>query len=928
MKILANRIVVSLIVIVVLAFVWEFYAKPVTGPLYIAAVREYKAENYSRSLELLDTAYLIDPNDTTILTLMGWSYHKIGRFSDAQQKFDRALWLDPESQDARLGLAHSWVEVGDGEQALQLFNQLPPDYQDSPDVRVGMARAHRMKGENQAALKLLAQVRWQDPENTLAAKELRLLIGSEDLDVLTAWQLGPSPRPSQMVVAARLREGYFEVPDNQEWKRFYVAGVNIGPATPGHFASEPQTAVETYLKWLDEIGALGANTIRAYTLLPPAFYRALLLYNSRHSDAPLYLLQEIWLKDPPDGNLFDEVFTEDFEQEIRNVVDAIHGRGDLPIQPGHAGGIFAADVSPYVLGWLVGREIEPRVVIITNYRNRDKKSFAGRYLSIAEGNATEVWLTQRCNAVVEYEAEEYNWQRPVAFVNWPPLDPLFHPTETPLVEERRIRRSLGELIVPAVAGIPDDDDMVSLDEEKISPQAEFLAGYFAVYHLYPFYPDFITFDPVYRRAQDREGLNSYWGYLTDLKKHFQKTPFLVGEYGISTSIGIAHFNPNGWNHGGLEEEQQGEVLVRLTQNIHDAGFAGGLVFEWLDEWWKHNWIANDFEQPFERNALWHNDMDPEQFFGLQKFVPSAPPDFRDIYWAPVAAPGGDGAAAFPRIDRVAVATDPSALYLTLHLDMPKETAIEWEEVNYLLALNTCGGPCGSRSLPQPGLRSLRYESGFNFLVEIQGPGRTQLLVARNYNPYRPLPVRGLPELVDISHVAGQGTGVSDTSEFEEIIVQVNRRRYGRDGTFFPADRYSRSLLTYGVFEPESPEYNSLGQWYYDPDKQELRLRLSWGLLLVMDPSSGFVYWAIDGDGKPAGIHSDQIGLAAFAYRPSPSPSADPQVVPERNLSGSLAPMAISWPEWDRLSTTQVPKKSYFMLRPEFERLTGRTQEGR
>ena len=33
MKLLTNRIVVSLIIVVVMSYIWEFYGKPVTGPL-------------------------------------------------------------------------------------------------------------------------------------------------------------------------------------------------------------------------------------------------------------------------------------------------------------------------------------------------------------------------------------------------------------------------------------------------------------------------------------------------------------------------------------------------------------------------------------------------------------------------------------------------------------------------------------------------------------------------------------------------------------------------------------------------------------------------------------------------------------------------------------------------------------------------------
>src|SRR5205807_2604953 len=53
-----------------------------------------------------------------------------------------------------------------------------------------------------------------------------------------------------------------------------------------------------------------------------------------------------------------------------------------------------------------------------------------------------------------------------------------------------------------------------------------------------------------------------------------------------------------------------------TREIREAGLAGGLVFAWLDEWFKHTWVTIDLELPAERTRLWHNVMDAEQNYGL------------------------------------------------------------------------------------------------------------------------------------------------------------------------------------------------------------------------------------------------------------------------------------------------------------------------
>ena len=624
MRRLRNRITLSLFVVLALAYVWEFHFRPMSSPLYTSGVEEYRSGDYERALELLEKAYRIDPNNTALLTLLGWTHLKLGDVSAALPYFERALRLDPRLQDAREGLAYSRLEAGEYREALGEFDRLGPQRKKSAEIRAAQARAYRRLGENRKALEIALEVLDDNPEHRLARGELERLTGLENPEIaraVSSVSFTEPVRPSSLQVPARLRDGYFEIRQEQDWKRIYVAGVNVSAGVPGRFASDPLTDPRVYRNWMNRIGEMGANSIRIYTILPPAFYRALLVYNLKHSNQPLYLFQEIWLEHPANDNLFHPDFTADFQREMRDAVDVVHGRADIPIRRGHAGGIYTADVSPYLLGWLVGREVEPRVVITTNLRNPGVGSFTGRYLKISGGNPTEVWFTERCDYLTKYETEKYHWQHPVAFVNWPPLDPLHHPTEASLREELRIRRARGEPLAPLGLGIPDDNDTVSLDEEKVIPQPELRAGYFALYHIYPFYPDFLLLDKNYLKAQDSYGPNSYWGYLEQFRRHFQRTPVLVGEYGLSTSVGIAHFNPNGWNHGGLSEAEQGVAMARLTQNIRDAGFAGGIVFEWIDEWWKRNWITVDFEKPFERSPLWHNDMNPEQSFGIMKYLP-------------------------------------------------------------------------------------------------------------------------------------------------------------------------------------------------------------------------------------------------------------------------------------------------------------------
>ena len=77
---------------------------------------------------------------------------------------------------------------------------------------------------------------------------------------------------------------------------FEIRGVNLGSGIPGHFATDYAIDKETYLRWFEEIQAMGANCIRVYTLLQDDFYNAFWEYN-KDREQPLYLIHGLWVND-------------------------------------------------------------------------------------------------------------------------------------------------------------------------------------------------------------------------------------------------------------------------------------------------------------------------------------------------------------------------------------------------------------------------------------------------------------------------------------------------------------------------------------------------------------------------------------------------------------------------------------------------------
>ena len=221
----------------------------------------------------------------------------------------------------------------------------------------------------------LARSAWRrgDPIATAHATRaaLRLAPNRPDLQALLVQAapdgerppLPPRRRPETLALPARTAGERFEIRDAAgQWRPFYIQGVNLGVALPGHFPSEFPTDSSRYAGWLDTLSAMHANALRVYTILPPAFYRALRGWNMAHPDRPLWLIHGVWTELPPKHDFDDPEWKGAFRSEMRNVVDLVHGSTDLPPRPGHASGRYDADVSPWTLAYIIGREWEPYAV--------------------------------------------------------------------------------------------------------------------------------------------------------------------------------------------------------------------------------------------------------------------------------------------------------------------------------------------------------------------------------------------------------------------------------------------------------------------------------------------------------------------------------------------------------------------------------------
>ncbi|WP_246628257.1 hypothetical protein [Paenibacillus oenotherae] len=689
-----------------------------------------------------------------------------------------------------------------------------------------------------------------------------------------------------------------------------LKGVNMGIAKPGHFPGETAISKDEYRRWFEQIGAMNANVIRVYTLHPPGFYEALAEYNAK-AKHPLYLLHGTWINEDKLGasqDAYDPDLNKEFIQEIHRIIDVIHGEANIAAQPGHASGQYRADISKYVLGWVLGVEWNPAIVKATNDKHSSARDFEGRYFKTAQASPFENWLAGIMEETVSYEASRYSWQRPISFTNWVTTDLLDHPSE-PLPEE----------------------DMVSVNPNVIEPTTAFHAGYFASYHVYPYYPDFLNYETKYTEYKNQQGAkDSYAGYLNDLRKA-HRMPVVIAEFGVPSSRGMTHRNIYGWNQGAHSEQEQGEIDARLFENIRNEGMAGGLVFSWQDEWFKRTWNTMELDDP-DRRPFWSNAQTSEQQFGLLSFDPGNKPtiqvDGETGDWdkagiasvpmqsaGPVKAAGEDYEAQ--KLEQWYVASDERYVYF--RLDFGKDNQpFDWSKTGTMLLLDTIQDQ-GQHQLP--GGSGLKTEAGIDFVIDLKGPNKSRLVVDSYYDPFYYEYGELLNLLPKQDHANQKNNGV-----FHKSILALNRpldvpNVHGQT-LHLPLDSYETGLLIFGDGNPDHPAFHSLTDVSYNEKAHTVELRIPWQLLNMKDPSTREAMGDIWKEGLEGKTIIPGIKIAAVTYRPDSTNS--PDEVGGSDLIFSTAGISegqllqkdmaeYSWNTWEVPTYHERLKQSYYIL---------------
>ncbi|MFL5483086.1 MAG: tetratricopeptide repeat protein [Gemmatimonadaceae bacterium] len=822
----------------------------------------------------------------------GWTAYRANDMTVAEGEFKQALSLCPNEPGALTGAGYVAMRQGRLPDARALFAKAMARDSGSYDAVAGSGMAAYRAGDKKAAQSRFERLLRIAP-NDSTARDYLTRLGAISSEVV----LSNRARPAVMTMPARTGRRIIEVRSaNGQWMPTWIKAVNLGAALPGKFASEFPPNDSTYEKWIALIAQMGANTVRVYTIHPPHFYAALRTWNLAHPNHPLWLIHGVWTEPPPgkyEEKYDDPQWLNQFQREMQHVVALVHGDVAIPALPGHASGNYNADVSQWTTGYIVGREWEPYSVVGYNKLHPRNTSYVGKYITIAGSNPLESWLAQQCDFIISFEMDRYNAQRPIAYSNWPTLDPLDHPTETGKAQEIALLKARGEKIVEMPKEY--DNDAVGLDAVKMRATSLFNAGIFASYHAYPYYPEFMVVDPGYLTARSPEGASNYFGYLRGLVSHYGDMPVVISEYGVPSSRGSAHVQPQGWNHGGLSEADQARIDARLTRDIYASGAAGAGLFSLIDEWFKKNWVVSEFEQPSDRKRMWLNTLDAEENYGVVAMRAGA------LGAAPVI--DGDtsdwrGRPALYSAQSARKPTDPLRLkalrvaydeaYVYLRLDVGK---IDWSRAHYQIGVDTYQHQLGDTRLPNTGSKS---PVGVEFVIDLGGPNASQVLIDHPYNLSKPMLIPGSkPMAIQYVNNAPFKTVGNDAGKWDSLVVVTNRRRISRDGKIFPSISYNRNRLLYA-----KQSETTLADWYTNDATGVIEIRVPWGILQVTDPSSRSVLFGMADSVTPATAVTDGFRFLVESYDPSNRGTTGDQM-PRGGSTGTFAnPSTWTWPIWE------------------------------
>lgn len=593
--------------------------------------------------------------------------------------------------------------------------------------------------------------------------------------------------------------------EKNDYEQFEIKGVDLGAGIPGKFATDYAIDKETYKRWFTQIQDMGANTIRIYTILSDEFYNAFYEYN-KSNEKPLYLIHGLWVNDYvqfSSKDAYDDEFLNEMLIDSKKVVDIIHGKRKISVNSKYGNGVYKNDISQWTIGYILGVEWEDVTVEYTNRMNEEKNKYKGKYMYTSE-DATpfEAMLAQVGDKIIEYESKKYKNQRLVAFSNWPTTDP-FNYSDKVTKFFRKITK---------------------VDVENIKITGEVKSGTFASYHIYPYYPDYLSYEGDINQYLDEDGkINTYASYLKKVVD-YHSIPVLITEFGVPTSRGMAQKDRNtGRNQGGMSEKEQGEAIIACYNDIKNAGCAGSIIFTWQDEWFKRTWNTMNAVN-LTKTPFWSDYQTNEQYFGLLSFDPGTDESICYVD-GDISEWSENDTVCKDEEKSISMKYDEKFIYFLINKKDYNENQKIYIPID--TTQKTGSNYCENNNL--------KFERNSDFLICIDGKENSRVLVQERYEILRAMSNREVNGVSAYNEIPDKST-----SKFKNIELLLQTATPLETGdNLAKVETYETGKLTYGNANPKSEDFNSLADFCINGDYIEIKI--PWQLLNFSNPSEMMIH---------------------------------------------------------------------------------------
>ncbi|GEM03295.1 hypothetical protein HMI01_02830 [Halolactibacillus miurensis] len=371
--------------------------------------------------------------------------------------------------------------------------------------------------------------------------------------------------------------------DKEGDKAFEIKGVELDSSYGPHRGTDFPIEEEKWQDWFDMINDMGANTIRVSTVMNATFYNALYDYNEAR-DNPLYLIQGIRVSyDEVNGDENSERmrFYSLLKEDARDVIDIIHGRNLIFTNDQRGSGFYRFDVSPYVIGYLIGDEWNQDMISYLDHTlNEDDTRFNGDYIqTVPEATSFEKLMAALVDDMLRYESNKYRTQRPIAVNSTFVMDPFEYPSH--------IKQQIGKINHFTM------DHLLSTDEH--------LSGLFASYS-YEEWPEealqFIETD------SSRVTIHDYLRELNDA----HDMPVIMSSFGYPSETYIN------------QDYNQGDQLIEGLTMFQESGFNGTIIRSFQDVWDRRN-LTTAFMYDLQSIHEFSDVLTPNQHYGLIGYRP-------------------------------------------------------------------------------------------------------------------------------------------------------------------------------------------------------------------------------------------------------------------------------------------------------------------